>query len=45
MLTVLAERNIGVFVLSTYETDYVLTREENFERALEALADAGYDIV
>ena len=35
---------IGVFVLSTYDTDYVLTREENFDRALEALADAGYDI-
>ena len=44
MLTALAERNIGVFVLSTYDTDYVLTREENFDRALEALADAGYDI-
>ena len=44
MLTVLAERGIGVFVLSTYDTDYVLTREESFERALEALADAGYDI-
>ena len=44
MLTALAERNIGVFVLSTYDTDYVLTREESFDRALEALADAGYDI-
>ena len=44
MLTALAERNIGVFVLSTYDTDYVLTREENFKRASEALADAGYDI-
>ena len=43
-LTALAERNIGVFVLSTYDTDYVLTREESFERTLEALADAGYDI-
>lgn len=44
MLTALAERNIGVFVLSTYDTDYVLTREESFDRAFEALADAGYDI-
>lgn len=41
---VLAEKKIGIFVVSTYNTDYVLTKEENFQRGLEALAQAGYTI-
>lgn len=41
---VLAENKIGIFALSTYNTDYVLTKAENFERALDALAQAGYQI-
>lgn len=41
----LAENRIGIFVVSTYNTDYVLTKKENYDRALEALAGAGYEIV
>lgn len=41
---VLADARIGIFALSTYDTDYVLTKAENFDRALEALRLAGYDI-
>ena len=43
--SILAEHQIGIFVVSTYNTDYVLVKEENFERALSVLAMAGYDIV
>ena len=43
--SILAEHQIGIFVVSTFNTDYVLVKEENFERALSVLAMAGYDIV
>lgn len=41
----LAENEIGLFAVSTYNTDYILTKKENFEHALEVLSKAGYDIV
>ncbi|MBQ2829415.1 MAG: ACT domain-containing protein [Oscillospiraceae bacterium] len=41
---ILAENGIGIFVISTFRTDYVLTKEENFARALAALQAAGYRI-
>lgn len=41
----LAREKIGIFAVSTYNTDYILTKEENFERALAALERAGYRIV
>ena len=40
----LAENEIGIFAISTFNTDYILTKEENFHRALEVLGDAGYSI-
>ena len=42
---ILAENKIGIFAVSTYNTDYILVKEENYGRALNALADAGYTIV
>ncbi len=42
--TILAQESIGIFAISTYNTDYVLCKKENFEKALHALADAGYTI-
>ena len=41
---ILAANSIGIFAVSTYDTDYILTKEENFEKAIKALADAGYEI-
>ena len=40
----LAENKIGIFAISTFNTDYILTKEENFHRALKVLDDAGYSI-
>jgi hypothetical protein len=40
----LASNEIGIFAISTYNTDYILTKEKNFEKALKVLKDAGYDI-
>lgn len=42
---ILAEQKIGIFAVSTYNTDYILVKEENFERALEVLDSEGYTIV
>lgn len=38
----LAQNKIGIFVVSTYNTDYIFTKAENFERALQVLENAGY---
>ncbi len=42
--TVLAKQQIGIFAISTYNTDYILTKKENFPKALDVLAQAGYQI-
>lgn len=44
ILTVLADRDIGIFAISTFDTDYILVRSERYEDALSALEDAGYHI-
>lgn len=36
---ILADEGIGIFAVSTYNTDYVLVKKENFERALAALEE------
>lgn len=40
-----ARHGIGIFAVSTYNTDYILTKAENFEKAISALSEAGYEIV
>ena len=41
---VLAEQGIGIFAVSTYNTDYILVKKEDLGRALAALAAAGYEV-
>ena len=41
---ILAEHKIGIFAVSTYNTDYILVKEENYDRALSALAAQGYTV-
>lgn len=43
--TILAEQDIGIFAVSTYNTDYIFMKKENFARALDVLSDAGYRII
>ena len=40
----LAAANIGLFAVSTYNTDYILVKRENYERALRVLEETGYTI-
>ena len=42
---ILAENNIGIFVISTYNTDYILVKKENYESAMRLLEREGYFIV
>lgn len=42
---ILARNRIGIFAVSTYNTDYILVKEENFEKAMRVLAEAGYRVV
>ena len=41
---ILAESGIGIFAISTYNTDYILTKEENFKKAMKVLKNAGYEV-
>ena len=43
--TLLAAGQIGIFAISTYHTYYILTKQFHYEKALEILAENGYDII
>lgn len=38
---ILAANGIGIFAVSTYNTDYILVKAENLDRAVRALAAEG----
>ena len=38
----LAENGIGIFAISTFNTDYILTKKENFDKAIDVLKAEGY---
>ena len=42
---ILADHGIGIFAVSTFNTDYILVKEENLERALAVLASEGYTVM
>ena len=42
---ILAENKIGIFAVSTYNTDYILVKEDNYERALGVLSAEGYTVI
>lgn len=42
--TVLAENGISIFAVSTYNTDYVLIKAENYQKGMDVLQAAGYEV-
>lgn len=42
---ILAKNESGLFAVSTYDTDYILVKQENFQRALHALRQEGYPVL
>ena len=41
----LADKGISIFAVSTYNTDYVLVKKENYQKALDVLKALGYMII
>ena len=41
----LAEAGVSVFVISTYDTDYLLVKEERLDSALAVLAESGHEVL
>lgn len=42
---ILAENKISIFAVSTYNTDYILVKEDHFGKAVSVLEAAGYRII
>ena len=40
----MALARISVFLISTYDTDYLLLKADTFSRAVDVLRSAGYDV-
>jgi uncharacterized protein len=45
MVGPLAEEDISVFAVSTFDTDYLLIKEDNLARAVEVLIRQGHNVV
>ena len=41
---ILADNGIGIFAVSTYNTDYILVKAGDLDKALDVLGQAGYGI-
>ena len=41
----LAEAGVSVFTLSTYDTDYLLVKQDKLELALAVLVESGHEIL
>ncbi|WP_208589560.1 ACT domain-containing protein [Gracilibacillus suaedae] len=42
--TTLANHDISIFALSTFNTDYILIKEENLEKGITVLTEAGHHV-
>lgn len=45
LTTTFAEAGIGIFAISTYNTDYILVKTEDFDSAAYSLRIAGHEII
>jgi len=41
---ILAEAGVSIFAVSTYDTDYILVKEQQRKTAIDALAARGFDV-
>ena len=41
----LAEARIGIFVVSTYDTDYILVKRDNARAAADAWRASGHEVI
>jgi hypothetical protein len=45
LTTVLAQAQISIFAVSTFDTDYILVKEEQLKNAIEVLSKAGHSLL
>lgn len=43
--TILAQRGISIFAISTYDTDYILVKDKDIDHAIDALSNEKYEIL
>jgi len=43
--TILAQKQISIFAISTYDTDYILVKDKDIDNAVNALSNENYEIV
>lgn len=43
--TILAQNKISIFAISTFDTDYILLKDKDFNNAVNALSNEGYEII
>lgn len=43
--SILMESGISIFVISTYNTDYILVQESDLDEAQKKLRECGYDVI
>lgn len=43
--TILAQQNISIFAISTYDTDYILVKNKDIDKAVKTLIAENYEIV
>lgn len=43
--TVLAQKGISIFAISTYDTDYILVKNKDIDNAIESLIKEGYEVI
>jgi len=44
LATPLAEAKISIFAISTFDTDYLMIKQQDFDRAISALTQAGHSV-
>ena len=42
---ILADNKIGIFAVSTYNTDYIFVKDNDFEKSIMALKNYGYRVI
>lgn len=43
--TILAQKGISIFAVSTYDTDYILVKDKDISKAVDALSSERYEII
>lgn len=43
--TILAQKGISIFAISTYDTDYILVKNNDIDNAIESLIEKRYEVI